>query len=462
VRDVAARHKDKAKAYRGPVADGLRDVRAFFWTVQRPPVPHPAFLRNATLSSFVERDSRRAVAPTSGKCRHDGCFVNNAASPRRFRYLRRTFRPPLLLAALALLALPAAASLDGAIGAKLFKRNWVSAPSSTKSNDGLGPLFAATSCAGCHPGGGAGARPVVRFGQGLAGDPVYGRELQSFGVLGLLGEGEAKIGYEAGRTSITLDKLADGPLDPATRVGIRQATALVGLGEAERLGDDAILAGENGQGRHGRAHRLADGRIGRFGWKATTASLADQTALAFSLDLGLSTAQFPDPFGDCTARESACRAMPTGSDHGEPEIPAYIVAALAALVGDLPAPRPASTAGAEAFAATGCAACHRPVLRDSKGNQAALFSDLLLHDMGMDLDDGIAEAGAASSEWRTAPLIDLGSKLSQGLRLLHDGRAATIEEAIAAHGGDGDEARRNFAAAPPAERAALLSYLRGL
>ena len=370
----------------------------------------------------------------------------------------------MLLAAPALIALPAAADpLDKAIGAQLFQRNWVSAPSSTRSNDGLGPLYSASSCAACHPGGGAGPAPAIRFGRGISGDPVYGRALQSYGVLGLAGEGRADVVYGGGKPEIRLSGLNDGPLDPATRIGLRKAPSLFGFGAIAALGDDAILAGENASGRKGRAHRLPDGRIGRFGWKATTADLIDQTSFAFSLDIGLSTAAYPDAYGDCTERESACRAKPSGSDHGEAEMPAFIVAALAAYVGSLPAPRPAENpAGARAFEATGCAACHTPLLRDRQGHAAQAFSDLLLHDMGSDLDDGVAEAGAASAEWRTTPLSGLGARLDKGERLLHDGRARTAEEAIAAHGGDGAAARDLYAEAPASVRAALLDYLKGL
>jgi len=86
------------------------------------------------------------------------------------------------LLALALLVTPAMPStLEGAIGERLFKRQWVSAPSSTKSNDGLGPLYAAVSCAGCHPRAGAGQTPVVRFGIGdVVRHPIVGRIVEAY------------------------------------------------------------------------------------------------------------------------------------------------------------------------------------------------------------------------------------------------------------------------------------------
>lgn len=351
--------------------------------------------------------------------------------------------------------------LDVAIGARLFRRQWVSAPSSTRAADGLGPLFGGASCAACHPRGGAGTDPVVRLGHGDAGDPVYGHQIQPFAVAGQRGEALIRLETVDGRPRAILDDLALGPLDPATRIGLRRPPALAAAGAAAVLGDDAILAQE---GRHGgRVRRLADGSVGRFGWKASTSSLPDQVAAAFSVDMGMSTARYPDPHGECTLAEAACRAAPTGEDGMGPEIAEPIVTALASYVGSLaPAGGRADPAGAAVFDRLGCAACHSPLLRDGAGHEARLFSDLLLHEMGPDLDDGVGEPGVASSEWRTAPLAGLGAHLAAKGALLHDGRASTIAEAIAAHGGGGAEAREAFDAAPESERIALETYLKGL
>jgi CxxC motif-containing protein (DUF1111 family) len=352
-------------------------------------------------------------------------------------------------------------SLETAIGQKLFRRQWVSAPASTRSADGLGPLFAATSCATCHPGGGAGTTRVVRLTNGTGGDPAYGHQIQPFAVAGLAAEAVPTISASGDRPVVTLGALAYGPLDTATRIGLRRPLPLDGLGAADRLGDDAILANEGVAG--GRARRLADGRLGRFGWKASSATIVDQVAAAFSADMGMSTPSHPDPFGDCTPAETACHNAPTGSQHGEPEVAAPILDALTAYVASLPALLPhADTAGAAAFAALGCAACHRPALKDAQGRAAMLYSDLLLHDMGPALDDGLAEPGVLSSEWRTPPLVGLGRRLEAGTGLLHDGRAGTIEAAIAAHAGDARGARTAFETAPASDRAALVSFLIGL
>jgi CxxC motif-containing protein (DUF1111 family) len=106
----------------------------------------------------------------------------------------------------------------------------------------------------------------------------------------------------------------------------------------------------------------------------------------------------------------------------------------------------------------GCADCHTPSLPTREGGKARVFSDLLLHDLGPDLA-GDAEPQALAREWRTAPLVGLGSVTSG---YLHDGRAPTLEAAILAHGGEAERARQRYRAASRADRATLLSYLQRL
>ena len=120
--------------------------------------------------------------------------------------------------------------------------------------------------------------------------------------------------------------------------------------------------------------------------------------------------------------------------------------------------------GRKLFAEIGCAACHVPTLRTGPSPIHALdrkefpaYTDLLLHDMGPDLAD-ICLGRATPSEFRTEPLIDLRDAKSY----LHDGRATTLEQAIAAHGGEGSGARDRFGALAPAERSALIAFLESL
>jgi CxxC motif-containing protein (DUF1111 family) len=135
-----------------------------------------------------------------------------------------------------------------------------------------------------------------------------------------------------------------------------------------------------------------------------------------------------------------------------------LVAFLAALPAPAPAPaRRATPAGAAVFEQTGCAACHVPTLRAGE-REVALYSDLLLHDMGPALDDGVVQASAAGPDWRTTPLWGLSDRR----RFLHDGRARNLAAAILAHGGEAQRARDRFRDLSDQARRRLLAYLRSL
>mgnify|MGYP001765308620 CR=1 FL=1 len=388
------------------------------------------------------------------------------------------------IAVVAIAAEAVAADEDAAIGGALFRRAWVPAPSATRANDGLGPHFDARSCAACHPGGGrpaiagSGALPrgmVVRAQRGDgSGDPIYGRQIQSEAVTGL--DPEARITVErTGRArrsfAVRIDGLADGPLAADTRVSLRLAPALFGAAAIEAVPEAAIRAGADpdDRDRDGIAGRVSevigrDGRVrvGRWGFQATGIDLVDQTSAAFSTDMGLSTAERPDPYGDCTAHQRACRAAPAGAPDaaGAHEIDAAIVARIAAFVATLepPAttPPPGSARGAAVWAALGCAACHAPL----SGAGRVIHSDLLLHDMGPGLAAG-DPARRAGREWRTTPLLGLGDRLAAGTPLLHDGRARDLDEAVGWHGGEATAAAARFRRLTGGERRALDEHLAG-
>lgn len=387
--------------------------------------------------------------------------------------------------ALATAAFAARDGLDVAIGKAIFGRMWVPAPASTRHADGLGPLFAARSCASCHsaeagrtrfrlgrddPGQNPGL--VVRLGSAVgAPDPVYGAELQPEGLGKAPGEGRAAVTFAAsGKPFWRLEAPGYGPLAPDTAMSARVAPSLAGLSLLERVPEAAILARaetERRDGVSGRPHWIEgpEGRaLGRFGWKASEPTLAAQAASAFMLDLGLSTKRRPEAAGDCTPFQSACRDAPHGARPGEPEVAPELFASLVAFLENRPAP-PAPTPsprGARLFARTGCAACHAPELPLDGGGVAAAFTDLLLHDMGPGLDDGVGEQAAASAEWRTAPLWGLSRTLAQGSGLLHDGRAATVTAAVRWHDGEAAAARARFDALSAAERKTLVDYVSGL
>jgi CxxC motif-containing protein (DUF1111 family) len=377
----------------------------------------------------------------------------------------------------------ATGELDAVLGKALFERDWIPAPASTDSADGLGPLFAARSCAGCHGGEARSARfteaqegkiaargLVVRFADAEGKpDPVYGHLLQNQAVEGMQSEGRIVVTPDAADGYDLAVHLARGPLDPATKQSVRLAPALSGRALLERIDPDAVLAladpdDRGGDGISGRVRLIQrDGQrvLGRYGWKAGNADLAEQVSDAFAFDLGLSNARRPLPHGDCTEREPDCTGGPSGASArmAGHEISHEMIALVAAFVESLQMPE-RKDEGTELFAATGCAACHQPSLPGEDGESIAAYTDLLLHDMGADLDDGVGEPGVASAEWRTAPLMAMS--VGKGRRYLHDGRAATIDAAIAAHGGEATAARSRYEALSDEERRALVAFVESL
>lgn len=404
---------------------------------------------------------------------------------------------PLALVPAAMVAaglLSPAAALDEAIGRAMFRRAWVPAPSATKSDDGLGPLFDARACVACHP---AGDRPIVALdrdgsasARGLvvrlarpdgSPDPVYGRQMQHEAVTGVPVEATIAVASDhrsvAGRRLVSpvarFGDLAYGPLADDTRVSLRLAPPLFGLAAIEDVPDDAIRAlaakqaAAGGEVR-GRVSEVIDEagtkRVGRFGFKARQIDLGRQTAEAFATDMGMSSPWRPAATGDCTAGQPACLAAPQGAPDraGPHEIDAAIVAAIVSFLRALPVPPGDASAeaprGEAIFAAVGCGACHGGDL----GGAPPLRSDLLLHDLGEGLSSGHGEGSAGAREWRTAPLAGLGHATARRAGLLHDGRARTVEEAILWHDGEARGARDRFVALSATERRALLAFLASL
>jgi CxxC motif-containing protein (DUF1111 family) len=401
----------------------------------------------------------------------------------------------LVAAAGAVTALCAAApGLDAVIGRAVFERVWVAGGASTRAADGLGPLHNARSCAGCHGGGGAAALSVDAAGAvagpglvvrladaGGAPDPVYGHQIQTRSLPGR--PAEARLAFavvpagenEPGpRVRPALTDLGYGALAPGSGVGMRQAPSLKGRGDFEDVDPAAVLAradpnDADGDGVSGRARLVAspDGGgavLGRYGWRASGATLADEISSAFSLDLGLSTPARPDPAGECTAAETACRDARHGDRDSvaDTEVGAELVRLVTHYVASLEARPAAAGRGLDLFSAAGCAACHVPELARRGGGTVPAFTDLLLHDLGPGLADAATEPGVAPDEWRTAPLFDLAARRPATRRYLHDGRAGSIEEAVLWHDGEAATARARFDALEAGERAALLSFLERL
>ena len=414
---------------------------------------------------------------------------------------------------------------DFKLGNALFRKNWVSSPSSTQASDGLGPLFNERACQNCHlkdgrgrpPQGDAGTTSMfLRLARDASSaeekaaladhrvlnfpDLVYGTQLQELAVPGLRGEGRMHVDYQerqvtlADGTVISLRKpsysvvdLGYGPLDPRTTLSPRLTPPMVGLGLIEQIAPADILAhadpeDRDGDGISGRPNIVRDGQsgeltLGRFGWKAQTASIRQQAADAFAGDIGISTPEEPKHWGDCTAAQAKCLAMPNGVQPrlGLVEAPPPVMDLVTFYSQNLAVParrdldRPGVLAGKKVFYEIGCIACHTPkfVTRRGTPNKAQAFqliwpySDFLLHDMGPDLADGQSVGEATGNEWRTPPLwgIGLTATVNGNSFFLHDGRARSLTEAILWHGGEAQKARDRFAAANAADRDALLKFL---
>lgn len=266
---------------------------------------------------------------------------------------------------------------------------------------------------------------------------------------------------------------------------------MIGLGLLEAIPAADILAREDpgdadGDGISGRANIVIDpgtgqSVLGRFGLKAGKATIRDQTAQALLTDLGLSTPLRPAATGDCTPAQTACLAAPNGEDAGirdgrevdqaALELLTYYAQSLA-----VPARRGVGDAdvlrGKRLFHDLNCTGCHSPkhVTHRLTGTPALSFqliwpyTDLLLHDMGERLADGLPEARATGREWRTPPLwgIGLAQAVSPEAGFLHDGRARTLLEAILWHGGEAEAQRDAVIALPAADRNALVAFLESL
>src|SRR6266571_2161502 len=327
---------------------------------------------------------------------------------------------------------------------------------------GLGPLFNNTACAQCHE------DPVV----GGIGEEV---EVHATAYQGGVCNDLAAVGGPVIQDSVT-PALHDAlgidrePVPPeATATARRTTPSILGFGLLDAVPDAEILAladpeDRDGDGISGRPNRAADGRIGRFGRKAQVPTLREFNASAFVMEMGITNPEAP------TEQTIRGAPFPAGVDPTpEPELAQDDLDAADAFVRFLAPPTPfgsfvARTNGNRIFSRIGCASCHVPALSTGPNPVRALahtvvyaFTDLLLHDMGPDLAD-ICLGLATPSEFRTEPLMGLRFKTT----FLHDGRDTTLGQAIEAHGGEASGARDRFKALPPADRNALIAFLKSL
>ena len=337
------------------------------------------------------------------------------------------------------------------------------------SEEGLGPAFNGTSCAVCHnvPAVG-GVSPVAELRAGRVND-----------------QGEFETLDGTGETLFHLFSVpghACQPILPAeANVFARRVPIPVfGAGLVEAIPDDTLRGLEdpfdrNGDGVSGRAAIVVDvatgdRRVGRFGWKAQHATLLTFSADAYRNEMGITNDLFPaeSAYGVAADRMRLCDPFADPEDIADPRTRRRGIDNFASFMRFLaPVARqgatPQTQVGEKVFQSLGCATCHVPVLMTGPSSnplfnrkRVELFSDLLLHEVGT--GDGIRQASAGTNEIRTPALWGLRLRRP----LLHDGSAATIDQAILRHGQEADLARRGFEQLGDGDKAALLAFLKSL
>jgi CxxC motif-containing protein (DUF1111 family) len=335
--------------------------------------------------------------------------------------------------------------------------------------EGLGPAFNGTSCAQCHnvPAiGGGGTITEIRAALRDA-NGAY-RPLDA--------TGETLVHLFSIPTHGCQPIIPDTAIVTARRAPI----PLFGAGLVEAIPDRDILLNEdpgdrNGDGISGRAGRVIDPltgamRIGRFGWKSQQATLLAFGAEAYRSEMGITNDLFPHELAVGVSVEAMrrCDVRPDPEDVRERSTGRRGIDNFESFM-KLLAPSERGPiddnvrAGEQMFATIGCTSCHTPAfttgpssnpLFDSK--RVALFSDLLLHDIGT--GDGIRQGSAEVNEIRTPALWGLRLRRP----LLHNGSVATPEDAIALHGNEAAAARDRFRLLDEHSRQLLLAFLRSL
>ena len=352
--------------------------------------------------------------------------------------------------------------------------------------EGVGPVFIATTCRSCHFNGGKGHpfNEIIRFG--------------NWGIDGHFNEMLAQSGPQLQYRSIDGYPEEEVP-EEADGVVHLNPPALGGLGFLEAIADKDILSWAdpedvNNDGISGRVpfvhtpsyaygrfisdEQLTDHKgemIGRFGKKSFSVNLFQQAARALNEDLGMTTsAENHDPFNWKAPKE----IRDIGDGVPNPEVSDKMLEALTFFLrSTAPPPRRDTNntnviEGEKLFTAVGCVKCHRNNFTTAETKLAFLskkiihpYTDMLLHDMGAGLDDGYTEGDAKTYEWRTPPLWGLGlAEESQGGNgyYMHDGRALTLFDAIQAHGGEAEQVKEKFNELNIENQNKLITFLRSL
>ena len=352
--------------------------------------------------------------------------------------------------------------------------------------DGLGPTMNLDSCAGCHAqpatgGTSPAVNPQVAFANKNGAKNIVPSFVHANGPVrearfvtnadGTADGGVHALFTVAGRADISAAcQLAQenfAAAVSANNVIFRIPTPVFGAGLIESIPDATIVANSSSNlsskqplGIAGRPNIQVpgrtvsgttnnsgnDGTVTRFGWKAQNKSLLMFAGEAYNVEMGISNELFPTERDETAACQVA--TVPNDAENTQAATPIDAVTDIAQFAlfqrflappapsPDTPGGAPSINNGKQLFASTGCALCHTPTLRTGNAAVAALryqnanlYSDLLVHDMGPNLADGVSQGSASGSEFRSAPLWGLGQRLF----FLHDGRSSDLLDTIAQH-----------------------------
>ncbi len=389
-----------------------------------------------------------------------------------------------------------------------FEAEYVAAPAPV--NSGLGVQFNNISCIKCHPSDGRAPFPnnINEFGgfflrtsipgEGPHGGPLhtpgFGDQLQNHAVFGYEAEVKYTLTYTdlpvtfADGTVVTLKQphygVTNSYIDfPAhAMLSPRIGPQMYGLGLLDALPEQDILAREDiydrdRDGISGKANYVWDPetkstRLGRFGWKANTPSVAVQSAGALNGDMGVTNYLFPieSSYGQTNGEQDLA---------DDPEVPNEVMDDIILYCRTLAVPAarnlddPQVIRGYNLFEEAKCSKCHISEAQKTGvfpdipaiSNQIIYpFTDMLLHDMGENLADNRPDYLANGREWKTRPLWGIGLLYSVNghTNLLHDGRAKSIEEAILWHGGEAEDSQHFYRNLSKKDREALVAFVNAL
>ncbi|MGV7206328.1 di-heme oxidoredictase family protein [Oxalobacteraceae bacterium A2-2] len=418
-------------------------------------------------------------------------------------------------------------------GRRLVHTNFTTGDHNEPGNDryaaavGLqGPRFNQSACIACHVNNGRSPAPAavnqrldsmsVRVAAVNAASqqlphPLYGGAVQMNAISPSGAPQNWGTGVRVGGFSTSSAKLGDGTVVELRKptlafegaapdlASLRAAQPMIGTGLLEAVPEADILARANAtpdvDGVKGVANFVFDPesgavRLGRFGWKASKASLRHQAAAALLQDMAVTSPVYRNR--SCNTDPAGCASATAQKGISEDDLQAiarYLALVAVPAQRSLPSGFPKGVApldehrvdavqvaaGARLFQGMRCTACHTAEMKTGSGHLFAElrnqtihpYTDLLLHDMGAGLADGLVEGQAKGNMWRTAPLWGLGytDKVmgdSGKAGYLHDGRARNLTEAIMWHAGEADKSRQRFEKLSGSERDALLAFLRSL